>query len=100
MMIGGHGTEHLTEHDRAAIVFSTRAFRGCTPSGSVKPFVVKPSRATHTEHLTYTSRVEVSMYVRGNIHAEKPIHLKIFEWTSMIHGYSIDICTLICVYFQ
>jgi len=33
-----------------------------------------------------------------NIHAAKYIHLKILEWTSMVHGYSID--TWISIYIQ
>jgi len=34
-------------------------------------------------------------YVHG---AEKSIQLEILEWTSMFHGYSIDLWTSICVF--
>jgi len=33
-----------------------------------------------------------------NVHSEKSIHLKIIEWTSMVHGYSIDLWISICVF--
>jgi len=36
--------------------------------------------------------------VPGNIHAKKPIHLKILEWISMVHGYRIDTWISICVF--
>jgi len=36
--------------------------------------------------------------VHGNIHAEKHIHLKIPEWTSMVHGHSMDTSIFIRVF--
>jgi len=36
--------------------------------------------------------------IHGNIHAKKSIHLKILEWTSMVHGHGMD--TRIFVFFN
>jgi len=46
---------------------------------------------------TEAARVEVSIHCPW-LMSEKSIHLKILEWTSMVHGYSIDTWISICVF--
>jgi len=46
-------------------------------------------RLTETVLFDEISGLKYPSKVNGIIHAEKSFHLKILEWTSMLHGYSI-----------
>jgi len=48
--------------------------------------------------MKFTDELKYPCNAHGNIHAEKSIHLKILEWTSIVHGCSINTWISICIF--